>query len=83
MMLLGVLIVCVCEQLPAGAEEPSCYMYIYGNSTEAALQRNFTKLFELQERVRNGTGQGLNIQRIRKVFRPLRFFHILYVTALF
>uniref|UniRef100_A0A8C7R6T8 Uncharacterized protein n=1 Tax=Oncorhynchus mykiss TaxID=8022 RepID=A0A8C7R6T8_ONCMY len=34
---------------------PSCYMYIYGNTTEAALQRNFTKLFELQERVRNGT----------------------------
>ncbi|CDQ60977.1 unnamed protein product [Oncorhynchus mykiss] len=41
--------------LPAGAEDPSCYMYIYCNTTEAALQRNFTKLFELQERVRNGT----------------------------
>jgi hypothetical protein len=35
-------------------------MYIYVNTTEAALQRNFTKLFELQERVRNGTGQVLN-----------------------
>uniref|UniRef100_A0A4W5K196 Uncharacterized protein n=1 Tax=Hucho hucho TaxID=62062 RepID=A0A4W5K196_9TELE len=36
------------------SEEPSCYMYIYVNTTEAALQKN-TKLFELQERVRNGT----------------------------
>ncbi|KAL0965591.1 hypothetical protein UPYG_G00283300 [Umbra pygmaea] len=51
------------KQLPAGAyhkvftvsEGPSCYMYIYVNTTEAALQRNFTKLLELQERVRNGT----------------------------
>uniref|UniRef100_A0A673WT68 Uncharacterized protein n=1 Tax=Salmo trutta TaxID=8032 RepID=A0A673WT68_SALTR len=34
---------------------PSCYTVIYVNTTEAALQRNFTKLFELQERVRNGT----------------------------
>ncbi|KAG9353838.1 hypothetical protein JZ751_011962 [Albula glossodonta] len=50
-------------QLPAGAyhkvytvsEEPSCYMYIYVNTTEVALQKNFTKLLELQERVRNGT----------------------------
>lgn len=50
-------------QLPAGAYHkvytvssgPSCYMYIYVNTTEAALQQNFTKLFELQERVRNGT----------------------------
>ncbi|CAN9504915.1 unnamed protein product [Ophioblennius macclurei] len=50
-------------KVPAGAyhkvytvsEEPSCYMYIYVNTTEAALQENFTKLFELQERVRNGT----------------------------
>lgn len=51
-------------QVPAGAyhkvytmsEEPSCYMYVYVNTTEAALQQNFTKLFEIQERVRNGTG---------------------------
>ncbi|XP_042364860.1 vitamin K-dependent gamma-carboxylase [Plectropomus leopardus] len=50
-------------KVPAGAyhkvytvsEDPSCYMYIYVNTTEAALQENFTKLFELQERVRNGT----------------------------
>ncbi|KAL2079748.1 hypothetical protein ACEWY4_025492 [Coilia grayii] len=37
------------------SEEPSCYMYIYVNTTEAALQQNFTKLSELQERIRNGT----------------------------
>lgn len=50
-------------KVPAGAyhkvytvsQDPSCYMYIYVNTTEAALQENFTKLFELQERVRNGT----------------------------
>ncbi|XP_041825213.1 vitamin K-dependent gamma-carboxylase [Melanotaenia boesemani] len=50
-------------KVPAGAyhkvytvsEDPSCYMYIYVNTTEAALQENFTKLYELQERVRNGT----------------------------
>lgn len=32
-------------------------MYVYVNTTEAALQDNFTKLFELQERIRNGTGE--------------------------
>lgn len=50
-------------KVPAGAyhkvytvsDDPSCYMYIYVNTTEAALLQNFTKLFELQERVRNGT----------------------------
>ncbi|XP_030598408.1 vitamin K-dependent gamma-carboxylase [Archocentrus centrarchus] len=50
-------------KVPAGAyhkvytvsEDPSCYMYIYVNTTEAALQENFTKLHEIQERVRNGT----------------------------
>uniref|UniRef100_A0A673N2P0 Vitamin K-dependent gamma-carboxylase n=1 Tax=Sinocyclocheilus rhinocerous TaxID=307959 RepID=A0A673N2P0_9TELE len=50
-------------QIPAGAyhkvytvsEGPSCYMYIYVNTTEAELQKNFTKLSELQEKVRNGT----------------------------
>lgn len=50
-------------RLPAGAyhkvytvsDRPSCYMYIYVNTTEAALQENFTRLFDLQERVRNGT----------------------------
>lgn len=52
-------------QVPAGAyhkvytvsDDPSCYMYIYVNTTEVALQENFTKLFELQERIRNGTGE--------------------------
>lgn len=34
-------------------------MYIYVNTTEAALQENFTKLFELQERIRNGTGENM------------------------
>lgn len=50
-------------QVPAGAyhkvftvsDGPSCYMYIYVNTTEAALQKNFTKLLEIQERVLNGT----------------------------
>ncbi|KAM3600514.1 uncharacterized protein V6R79_024495 [Siganus canaliculatus] len=50
-------------QVPAGAyhkvytvpEGPSCYMYIYVNTTETALQQNFTKLYEIQERIRNGT----------------------------
>lgn len=50
-------------KVPAGAyhkvytvsEDPSCYMYVYVNTTEAALQKNFTKLYEIQERVRNGT----------------------------
>lgn len=32
-------------------------MYVYVNTTEAALQQNFTKLSELQERIRNGTGE--------------------------
>ena len=52
-------------QLPHGAyhkvytvsEGPSCYMYIYVNTTEAALQQNFTRLLGIQERVRNGTGE--------------------------
>ncbi|KAG7282608.1 hypothetical protein CRUP_018727 [Coryphaenoides rupestris] len=50
-------------KLPHGAyhkvhtvsEGPSCYMYVYVNTTEAALQHNFTRLLEIQERVRNGT----------------------------
>lgn len=32
-------------------------MYVYVNTTEAALQQNFTKLSEIQERIRNGTGE--------------------------
>ncbi len=39
------------------SEGPSCYMYIYVNTTEAVLQKNFSKLSELQEKVRNGTGR--------------------------
>ncbi|XP_008422324.1 vitamin K-dependent gamma-carboxylase [Poecilia reticulata] len=50
-------------KVPAGAyhkvytvsESPSCYMYVYVNTTEAVLLQNFTKLQELQERIRNGT----------------------------
>lgn len=34
-------------------------MYVYVNTTESALQENFTKLFELQERIRNGTGETI------------------------
>lgn len=59
----------LCIKIPAGAyhkvytvsEGPSCYMYIYVNTTEAELQKNFTKLSELQEKVRNGTGKTLSI----------------------
>lgn len=50
-------------QLPAGeyhkaytvSPGPSCFMYIYVNTTEMALEQNLTRLYELQERVRNGT----------------------------
>ncbi|KAH0623006.1 hypothetical protein JD844_030891 [Phrynosoma platyrhinos] len=38
------------------SQEPSCYMYIYVNTTEAALEQNFTRLQELREKVQNGTG---------------------------
>lgn len=41
------------------SEGPSCYMYIYVNTTEAVLQEKLTKLLELQERVRNGTGKDV------------------------
>lgn len=40
-------------------------MYVYVNTTEAALQDNFTKLFELQERIRNGTGEMIVPQDIK------------------
>ncbi|KAM6395625.1 vitamin K-dependent gamma-carboxylase [Rhynochetos jubatus] len=50
-------------QLPAGqyhkvhtvSPEPSCYMYLYVNTTALALERNLTRLQELRDRVRNGT----------------------------
>ncbi|XP_014814183.1 PREDICTED: vitamin K-dependent gamma-carboxylase [Calidris pugnax] len=52
-------------QLPAGqyhkvhtvSAEPSCYMYLYVNTTALALERNLTRLQELRERVQNGTGE--------------------------
>ncbi|NXM38668.1 VKGC carboxylase, partial [Gymnorhina tibicen] len=53
-------------QLPAGqyhkvhtvSPEPSCYMYLYVNTTALQLERNLTQLRELLERVRNGTEQS-------------------------
>lgn len=32
-------------------------MYIYVNTTEVALEQNFTRLQELREKVQNGTGE--------------------------
>lgn len=62
-------------QVPAGAyhkvytvsDVPSCYMYVYVNTTEAALQQNFTKLLELQERIRNGTGKNVKLHLASKL----------------
>ncbi|NXB11317.1 VKGC carboxylase, partial [Cnemophilus loriae] len=53
-------------QLPAGqyhkvhtvSLEPSCYMYLYVNTTALELERNLTRLRELRERVRNGSEQS-------------------------
>ncbi|XP_059346739.1 vitamin K-dependent gamma-carboxylase [Ammospiza nelsoni] len=53
-------------QLPAGqyhkvhtvSPEPSCYMYLYVNTTAMELEQNLTRLRELRERVRNGTEQA-------------------------
>ncbi|NWU87516.1 VKGC carboxylase, partial [Onychorhynchus coronatus] len=50
-------------QLPAGqyhkvhtvSPEPSCYMYLYVNTTALELERNLTRLRELRDRVRNGS----------------------------
>nr|XP_009680570.1 PREDICTED: vitamin K-dependent gamma-carboxylase [Struthio camelus australis] len=50
-------------QLPAGqyhkvhtvSPEPSCYMYVYVNTTALALEKNLTRLQELRERVQNGS----------------------------
>ncbi|XP_075300670.1 vitamin K-dependent gamma-carboxylase [Opisthocomus hoazin] len=52
-------------QLPAGqyhkvhtvSPEPSCYMYLYVNTTALALERELTRLQELRDRVRNGTAK--------------------------
>ncbi|XP_067857400.1 vitamin K-dependent gamma-carboxylase [Heptranchias perlo] len=50
-------------QLPAGdyhyvyttSEVPSCYMYIYVNTTLVQFEQNYTRLVELQEKIKNGT----------------------------
>ncbi|NP_001086044.1 gamma-glutamyl carboxylase L homeolog [Xenopus laevis] len=50
-------------QLPAGeyhkvftvSPGPSCYMYIYVNTTAVTLEKNFTRLLELKERAENGS----------------------------
>ncbi|XP_078421916.1 vitamin K-dependent gamma-carboxylase isoform X2 [Cetorhinus maximus] len=50
-------------QLPAGdyhqvytvSEDPSCYMYIYVNTTMVRFEENYTRFVELQEKVKNGT----------------------------
>ncbi|XP_044518981.1 vitamin K-dependent gamma-carboxylase [Gracilinanus agilis] len=53
-------------QLPAGeyhkvytvSSGPSCYMYIYVNTTELALERDLARLQELKEKVENGSESG-------------------------
>ncbi|XP_043459796.1 vitamin K-dependent gamma-carboxylase isoform X1 [Prionailurus bengalensis] len=53
-------------QLPAGeyhkvytmSPSPSCYMYIYVNTTELALEQDLAYLQELKEKVENGTEMG-------------------------
>ncbi|XP_074838044.1 vitamin K-dependent gamma-carboxylase [Carettochelys insculpta] len=50
-------------QLPPGeyhkvhtvSSEPSCYMYIYVNTTDVALERNLSQLQELRDKVQNGS----------------------------
>ncbi|XP_053320449.1 vitamin K-dependent gamma-carboxylase [Spea bombifrons] len=50
-------------QLPAGeyhkvftvSPGPSCYMYMYVNTTAVTLEQNLTRLQELKEKVENGT----------------------------
>lgn len=52
-------------QLPAGEYHkvytvspcPSCYMYIYVNTTEVALEQDLAYLQELKEKVENGSGE--------------------------
>lgn len=59
-------------QLPAGqyhkvhtvSAEPSCYMYLYVNTTALALERNLTRLQELRDGVRNGTGEPTGFGRV-------------------
>ncbi|XP_067396404.1 vitamin K-dependent gamma-carboxylase [Emydura macquarii macquarii] len=50
-------------QLPPGeyhkvhtvSPEPSCYMYVYINTTDLALERNLTQLQALRDKVQNGS----------------------------
>ncbi|XP_055518433.1 vitamin K-dependent gamma-carboxylase [Leucoraja erinacea] len=50
-------------QLPAGdyhhvyttSEQPSCYMYIYVNTTMVKFEEKYTRFVELQEKIKNGT----------------------------
>ncbi|XP_069773792.1 vitamin K-dependent gamma-carboxylase [Narcine bancroftii] len=50
-------------QLPAGeyhnvytvSQDPSCYMYIYVNTTMVQFEENYTRFVELQEKFKNGT----------------------------
>lgn len=56
-------------QLPAGAYHkvytvsptPSCYMYIYVNTTDLALEQDLAYLQELKEKVENGSGEYIKI----------------------
>lgn len=53
-------------QLPSGeyhkvyttSTTPSCYMYIYVNTTEVALEKDLAYLQELKEKVENGSETG-------------------------
>lgn len=53
-------------QLPAGeyhkvytvSSSPSCYMYVYVNTTEVALEQDLAYLQELKEKVENGSETG-------------------------
>lgn len=53
------------RQLPAGeyhkvytvSSSPSCYMYVYVNTTELALEQDLAHLQELKEKVENGSGE--------------------------
>ncbi|XP_078285109.1 vitamin K-dependent gamma-carboxylase isoform X2 [Rhinoraja longicauda] len=50
-------------QLPAGdyhnvyttSEQPSCYMYIYVNTTMVQFEEKYSRFVELQEKIKNGT----------------------------
>ncbi|XP_075063408.1 vitamin K-dependent gamma-carboxylase [Mixophyes fleayi] len=55
-------------QLPAGeyhkvftmSPGPSCYMYLYVNTTAVTLEQNLTRLQELKEKVENGSETSLS-----------------------